>query len=153
LLHSFIKEKESQSYRLLNKIYQIAIFLKTNALLNYNYPTQTKGIKTMDGTILVTYKILCDADLNIEVSLQELLQNEQILKSVKSVYAKGLRNIEISSHSDALVNIQTQRTTYTFEVSKDDYADLLSLAEEDAKNKKLLKKDCERVELVNIETL
>ena len=107
----------------------------------------------MDGTILVTYKILCDADLNIEVSLQELLQNEQILKSVKSVYAKGLRNIEISSHSDALVNIQTQRTTYTFEVSKDDYADLLSLAEEDAKNKKLLKKDCERVELVNIETL
>lgn len=107
----------------------------------------------MDGTILVTYKILCNADLNIELKLEELLKNEQILKSIKSVYAKGLRNIEISSRSEALIKIETQRSIYTFEVSKDDYADLLSLAEEDAKNKKLLKKDCERVELVDIETL
>lgn len=107
----------------------------------------------MDGTILVTYKILCNADLNIELKLEEILKNEQILKSIKSVYAKGLRNIEISSVSEALIKIETQRSTYTFEVSKDDYADLLSLAEEDAKNKKLLKKDCERVELVDIETL
>ena len=107
----------------------------------------------MDGTILITYRILCDADLNIEVSLQELLQNEQILKSIKSVYAKGLRNIEFSSSSDALIKIETQRTTYTFEVSKDDYADILSLAEEDAKNKKLFKKDCERIQLVDIQTL
>ena len=107
----------------------------------------------MDGTILVTYKILCNADLNVEVSLKELLENEMILKSIKSVYAKGLRNIEISSQSEAHINIETQRNTYTFEVSKDDYADLLSLAEEDAKNKKLLKKDCERIELVDIETL
>ena len=107
----------------------------------------------MDGTILVTYKILCNADLNVEVSLKELLENEMILKSIKSVYAKGLRNIEISSQSEAYIKIETQRNTYTFEVSKDDYADLLSLAEEDAKNKKLLKKDCERIELVDIETL
>ena len=107
----------------------------------------------MDGTILVTYRILCNSDLNIDVSLQELLSNEQILKSIKSVYAKGFRNIEFSSTTDAIIKIETQRTTYTFEVSKDDYADLLSLAEEDAKDKKLLKKDCERVELVNIETL
>ena len=107
----------------------------------------------MDGTILVTYKILCNADLNVEVSLKELLENELIVKSIKSIYAKGLRNIEISSHSEALIKIETQRSTYTFEVSKDDYADLLSLAEEDAKNKKLLKKDCERIELVDIETL
>jgi len=42
---------------------------------------------------------------------------------------------------------------HTFEVSKDDFADLLTLAEEDAKNKKLLKKECERVELVDITTL
>jgi len=106
----------------------------------------------MDGTIMVTYKILCNADLNLEVSLQELLQDEQILKSIKLVYAKGLRNIKFSSPSDAHIKIETQRLTYTFEVSKDDYADLLSLAEEDAKNRKLLKKDCDRIELVNIET-
>ena len=101
---------------------------------------------------MVTYKILCDADLHLEVSLQKLLQNEQVLKSIKSVYAKGLRNIEVSSKSDALVKLETQRSMHTFEVSKDDFADLLSLAEEDAKNKKLLKKECQRIELVDIET-
>jgi outer membrane lipoprotein-sorting protein len=132
---------------------QIAIFLKKPLLLNYNFLTKTKEIIIMDGTILVTYKILCNADLDVEVSLKELLENEQVLKSIKSVYAKGLRNVEVSSYPEALIKLETQRNTYTFEVSKDDYADLLSLAEEDAKNKKLLKKDCERVELVDIETL
>jgi len=42
---------------------------------------------------------------------------------------------------------------HTFEVSKNDFVDLLVLAEEDAKNKKLLKKDCDRVKLVDIETI
>ena len=92
----------------------------------------------MDGTILVTYKILCNADLDVEVSLKELLENEQVLKSIKSVYAKGLRNVEVSSYPEALIKLETQRNTYTFEVSKDDFADLLALAEDDAKNKKLL---------------
>lgn len=107
----------------------------------------------MDGTIMVTYKILCDADLNVEISLQELLKNENVIKSIKSEFAKGSRNIAFSSNIDAVLKIETIRKIHTFEVSKDDYADLLALAEEDAKNKKLLKKDCERIELVDIETL
>ena len=107
----------------------------------------------MDGTIMVSYKILCEADLNIEVSLQELLKNENVLKSIKSEYAKGSRNITFSSKTDAIVKIESSKDVHTFEVSKDDFADLLTLAEEDAKNKKLFKKDCERIELVDIETL
>ena len=107
----------------------------------------------MDGTIMVTYKILCDTDLNFTISLQELLQNVNVLKSIKSEFAKGSRNIALSSSTDAVLKIETIRKVHTFEVSKDDYADLLALAEEDAKNKKLLKKDCERIELVDIETL
>ena len=35
---------------------------------------------------------------------------------------------------------------------KDDYADVLVLAEEDATAKKIFKKDCSMVELVDIET-
>ncbi|MFA7611511.1 MAG: hypothetical protein WCY51_08440 [Sulfurimonas sp.] len=107
----------------------------------------------MDGTIMVTYKILCDTDLNTEISLQELLKNENVLKAIKSAFAKGARNVEFSSNTDTTIKLETIRKVHSFEVSKDDYADLLSLAEEDARNKKLLKKDCQRIELVDIETL
>ncbi len=96
---------------------------------------------------------MCSTDVNVEISLQELLKNENILKSIKLEYAKGTRNIAFSSNTDTLLKIETIRKTHSFEVSKDDYADILTLAEEDAKNKKLLKKDCEQVELVDIETL
>ena len=112
-----------------------------------------KGYTDMDGTIMVTYKILCDTDLNLAVSLQELLTNENVLKSIKSEFAKGLRNIALSSNTDAVLKIETVRKVHTFEVSKNDYADLLALAEEDARSKKLLKKDCERIELIDIETM
>ena len=107
----------------------------------------------MDGTIMATYRILCDTDLNIEISIKELLENEKVLKVIKSEYAKGARNTVFSSSVEAVLKIETIRKVQTLEAAKDDYADLLVLAEEDAKNKKLLKKDCERVELVNIETL
>jgi len=37
----------------------------------------------MKGTILVTYKILCKADLSKELSLNDLLTNEKIAKIIK----------------------------------------------------------------------
>jgi hypothetical protein len=107
----------------------------------------------MNGTILVSYKILCEADVNKEVSLNELLTNEKIVKLIKSEYAKGFRNLTLFAQpNDALIKIETQKEIHSFEVPKDDFADILVLAEEDATNKKLIKKDCDRVELVNIET-
>ncbi|SFV66542.1 hypothetical protein MNB_SM-4-1213 [hydrothermal vent metagenome] len=107
----------------------------------------------MKGTILVTYKILCKADLNKELSLNDLLTNEKIAKIIKSEYAKGFRNLVLNAQpNDSIIKIETQKELYTFEVLKDDFADILDLAEEDALNKKLIKKDCERVELVDIET-
>ena len=107
----------------------------------------------MDGTIMVSYKILCKADLNKKISLEALLENEKIAKVIKSEFAKGFRNIELLSLiQDASLKIQTVKEIHTFEVSKDDFADLLVLAEEDAANKKLMKKDCDRVELVDIQT-
>lgn len=107
----------------------------------------------MDGTILVTYKMLCKADLNKELSLEELLSNEKIARVIKSEYAKGFRNLALLAQpNSSSVKIETQKELHTFEVAKDDFADILVLAEEDASNKKLAKKDCDRVELVNIET-
>ena len=108
----------------------------------------------MNGLIRVTYKILCDGDLNDEISLKELLSNEKVAKTIKSEFAKGTRNIALhSSNSDTFLKIETTKELHSFEVTKNDFADILVLAEEDATTKKLLKKGCERVELVDIETL
>ena len=108
----------------------------------------------MNGTILVTYKILCKADINREITLDSLLQNEKIVKIIKSEYAKGFRNLELFAQpSESVIKIETQKELHTFEVAKNDFADILDLVEEDAANKKLIKKECDRVELVNMETL
>ena len=108
----------------------------------------------MNGTIMVTYKILCNADLNKELTLQELFSNEKVAKVIKSEFAKGFRNLTLlpSEEKDSF-KIETLKELHSFEVNKDDFADILVLAEEDAANKKLIKKDCDRVELVNLETL
>ncbi len=107
----------------------------------------------MKWTILVTYKILCKADLNKELSLNDLLTNEKIAKIIKSKYAKGFRNLVLNAEpNDSVIKIETQKELHTFEFLQDDFADISDLTEEDALNKKLIKKDCERVELVDIET-
>lgn len=108
----------------------------------------------MTGNIMVTYKILCKADLNKEIKLQELLASEKILKLIKSEFAKGFRNIDIiSEDTHATIKLETIKELHTFEVAKNDFADILVLAEEDASSKKLLKKDCDRIELIDIETI
>lgn len=108
----------------------------------------------MDGKIMVTYKVVCKNDFNLELKLQELLANEKVSRVIKNEFAKGLRNIELfSKNSDCIVKIETTKELQQFEVNKDDFADLISLAEEDANSKKLLKKDCSHIELVDIKTV
>jgi len=108
----------------------------------------------MDGLIMVTYKILCNADLNKEINIQELLSNEKVVKVIKSEFAKGFRNINLlPKDSTNSLKIETIKELHTFEVDKNDFADILVLAEEDAAAKKLIKKDCDRVELIDIQTL
>lgn len=107
----------------------------------------------MDGIIIVNYRILCDTDLSIKVSLAELLANEKVYKAIKAEFAKGLRNVDITpSSEDASLSLESTREIHTFEVSKDDFANIVALAEDDAMTKKLFKKDCNRIELVDIET-
>jgi hypothetical protein len=108
----------------------------------------------MNGKIMVTYKILCKADLNKEIKIEELLANEKIAKVIRSEYAKGFRNIVLlSDDKEAKIKLETLKDLHSFEVDKNDFADILVLAEEHATANKLIKKDCERIELIDIETL
>ena len=106
----------------------------------------------MEGTITLSYTIMCKNDTNITLTLAELLQNDKVAKAIKSEFASGLRNLALSSKAENEISIKTSKEIYTLEVSKNDFADLLELAEEDARKHKRLKKECEGVELVDIVT-
>lgn len=109
----------------------------------------------MNGKIEVTYKLLCKNDVNKDITLKELLANEKIAKLIKSEFAKGFRNIDLQVDEEAsdMFKIATTKELYKLEVQKDDFPDILALAEDDAAQRKLFKKDCNRIELVNIETI
>jgi len=103
---------------------------------------------------MVTYKISCKTDFNVEVTIDQLLKNEKVAKMIKSEFAKGIRNIDLNFKNDnSKLKIETQKELYQFEASKNDFADLLSLAEDDAMSRKLTKKECVGIELVDIEII
>ena len=107
----------------------------------------------MKGSMIITYKVLCQKDTNKEITIEALLNNEKVVKAIKSEFGKGIRNLALSSDDKAaILALATEKELYKFEVSKNDFADILDLAEEDAKARKLLKKECDRVEIVDIET-
>lgn len=120
--------------------------------------TEVTTIKTkekeVNGNIEVTYKVVHPNDLNLTINLKELLKNEKVIKSIKSEFAKGYRNIDlkIDSELNDKFKLETIKEHHSFTVLKDDFADIVTLAEDDANSKKLLKKDC-FVELVDIKTV
>jgi hypothetical protein len=108
----------------------------------------------MKGNMNITYKVLCQKDTNKEITIDALLNNEKVLKVIKSEFGKGVRNLTLSSDDKAaILTLATEKELYRFEVTKNDFADILDLAEDDAKSRKLLKKECDRVEIVDIETM
>ena len=108
----------------------------------------------MQGKLNVTYQLICDNDTHKEISINEILQNEKIAKLLKSEFAKGLRNLALTSDSnDATIILSTEKEIYHFEAEKKDFADLIELAEEDAKKRKLFKKGCDAIALVDFETI
>jgi len=108
----------------------------------------------VNGNIEVIYKVVTQKDLNLSLSLDELLKNEKVVKVIKSEFAKGYRNIDIVSDSElsGKFRLETVKEHHTFSILKDDFADIINLAEDDATSKKLIKKDC-FVELVDIKTV
>jgi hypothetical protein len=102
----------------------------------------------------VTYQLICDNDTHKEISIKEILENEKIAKLLKSEFAKGVRNLALASDGDdAKIILSTEKEIYHFEAEKKDFADLIELAEEDAKKRKLLKKGCDAIALVDFETI
>jgi len=108
----------------------------------------------VNGNIEVTYKVVTEKDLNLSLSLEELLSNEKVVKVIKSEFAKGYRNINIVNDSElsGKFRLETVKEHHSFSVLKDDFADIINLAEDDATSKKLIKKGC-FVELVDIKTV
>ncbi len=96
---------------------------------------------------------MCKNDVNKELSLSEILANEKIEKAIKSEFAKGLRNLVLSYKDETEVYLKTQKEIFEVIVDKNDFADLLELAEEDARKHKRINKECEGVELVDILTI
>lgn len=108
----------------------------------------------MNGSIEVTYKVVNQNDLNLTITLEELLKNEKIVKAIKAEFAKGYRNIDVNADSELRdkFKLETNQEHHSFTVQKNDFADIMTLAEDDATSKKLLKKEC-FVELVDIKTV
>jgi len=96
---------------------------------------------------------MCKNDISKELSLAELFANEKVEKAIKSEFAKGLRNLAVSYKGEVEVFLKTEKEVFEVTVSKNDFADLLELAEEDARKHKRIKKECDGVELVDILTV
>ena len=96
---------------------------------------------------------MCRNDVSQELNLADMLANEKVMKAIKSEFATGLRNLALLHKEDTVVYIKTQKEIFEFSASKNDFADLLELAEEDARKNKRLKKECDGVELVDIITV
>ena len=107
----------------------------------------------MEGMIEVSYIVLCANDTNIKVPLSEIIANEKIERAIKGEFAKGIRNLSLSFDGSVDIVIKTDKEIHTFKASKNDFADLVELAEEDARKNKYIKKGCEGVELVDIVTV
>lgn len=107
----------------------------------------------MEGKITVTYAVVCDDDINIAITLEEMLANEKVSSLIKREFAKGARNV-LLDHSSATgtLFLSKEKAHHTVTIDKDDFADALTFAEEDAKKRKLLKGKCSRVELLDLRT-
>ncbi len=107
----------------------------------------------MQGKIEVTYIVICEKDTYKEIMIKDMISNEKIVKLLKSEFAKGIRNLETLGGGEGKIVLQTEKTLHTFIVEKQDFADLVELAEEDARLNKHLKKECQSVEIVDFVTI
>jgi len=144
---------ENILHELTDKICQYDIFLTHLHKIYYHYPTTLYKESRMEGMMKVSYTVMCKNDVSKEVDLNNLLKNEKVMKAIKSEFATGIRNLALSTKEESIVYIKTQKEVFTFTASKNDFADLLELAEEDARKHKRLKKECDGVELVDIVTV
>lgn len=106
----------------------------------------------MKGEIVIKYIVLCETDLDVSVTMADLLQDEKIARAIKNAFAKGKRDIQAVVDEPGIMTIKSNKNIQTVTIPKENFMDALTLAEEDARSKKLIKKGCDRIEIVDIET-
>jgi hypothetical protein len=72
---------------------------------------------------------------------------------VKGGLDRGRKHLVLTKKEEAGVFGKKKKGVFEVTVSKNDFADLLELAEEDARKHKRIKKECDGVELVDILTI
>ena len=97
--------------------------------------------------------MICENDVQMEIDLNEILKNEKVAKVIKSEFAKGLRSLDLRAGESVDISIVTTKEIYEFEADKKDFADLIELAEENAKEHKRVKKGCLGIEIVDFDTV
>lgn len=107
----------------------------------------------MEGKITVTYTVICDDDIDLTIDLASLFENDKVASLIRREFAKGARNavLDISGASGAIA-LRKEKKAYTVVIEKDDFADALTFAEEDARKRKLLRGKCGRIELLDLAT-
>ena len=104
----------------------------------------------MEGHITITYTVICDNDIYLEIPIQDLLSNEKVQTLIKREFAQGARGITMDyGKVSGNIVIEKEKNLYQLTIPKDDFADALTLAEEDAKKNKRLKSGCSMVELID----
>jgi hypothetical protein len=106
----------------------------------------------MQGNVKIMYKVLCDGDKDQIIPLSEILKHEAVKKAIKSSYTNSRKNIDISYAEDTKIMIEPEREIFEMLISKNDIIDMVELAEADAKKHKP-KKGCERIEIIDFETV
>lgn len=104
----------------------------------------------------VYYTVECENDINSDITLEAILNNEKIVRLLKLEFAKKAANVaihQVLNDAGVIAQAKSVKTVYEFDIAKDDFADALTFAEEDAKKHKRLKKGCQGVALVDIKTL
>ena len=108
----------------------------------------------MEGQVEVHFTVLCENDFNKELNLADLFHSEKVLKAIKSEFGEGARNLLVQANDETVkIAIRSDKKVYSHIIEKDDIQDILELTEEYAKNQKLLKGNCSRIELKNFTTL
>ena len=110
--------------------------------------------KEMKGHIKVYYSVLCEDDKGKDISIKQLVENEKVANAIKREFGEGARNLEVSANGKDGIRLSTAKAVHDFIIDKDDFIDALDLAEENARSRMLnRKKGCDRIALVNLETI
>lgn len=107
----------------------------------------------MEGIMKVVYSVVCDNDFEKVVTAEDLMSDDKIVKAITYAFGGAARNVDIRSLCNEVFVLKPKKEEFEFEIPKDDFADALTLAEEDAKKRRRFKKGCERIMLVDIKTI